>query len=245
MKNKKQQNKKSRGDLDKLFFIAGIVMLICAGCIFLEKSDYILNGPKSLDEMIENYGSPINGEYVTVDVDAAIDWYAETQYKIFHGIIPAGKKRHAIIWLKNDAMMGITVKGKKNIEKIDAIIDGTWQWCLGESGSLPTAVSVEGKLTYIGMKQSEYYSNEKEYVKDSLGEYKFYELEIDTTDNKYSIILQCILLVVFGIVVIVASKLFANNTIEENSNGFHSKSHMPKIDFMSQRGVNYKKIYKK
>lgn len=203
MSKEKKQKKQSGAGAGVLLIVMGIIFAILSGVLFMSSSDYIFNGPKDLSEMLETNGKPVNGEYVSVEVDAVIDWYAETQYKI-NGIIPAGKKKHAIVWLDNDTMMGITVKSKKDIEMVDGLIEGTWKWLLGTSGNLPSSVKIEGKVKNIGTEVTKYYNEAKGYVKQSLGEYEFYDLEIDLTDNKTTVFLYVGFLLVVAIAMLAS-----------------------------------------
>ena len=95
--------------------------------------------------------------------------------------------------LENGDIMSLTVKGKKNYNKIEEIIDATWDYMYDETGTktLHTPVIFEGKITDVGSEVSKYY---RDYMSDlSDGFYNawgyrpnYYELTIDTTDNKMS-----------------------------------------------------------
>ena len=165
-----------------LFVGFGIVNLIA-------HADYYFGKAKNIDDMLAN-GNVEKNEYVQIGVDAVFDWYAETTHKV-NGI-PTGKEQHCIVWLSNGDVMSLTVKGKKNYEKIDEIIDQTWAAWDDETGStgLHTPVVFEGKITSVGYEVKQYYDDYIGQMQDSgFFDYygtTYYALTIDTTDNKIS-----------------------------------------------------------
>ena len=179
--------------------ILGIVLLsfvslaiIAFGVLnLLVHADYYFGTPKAIEDMVADGGQPQKGEYVQVGVDVCFDWYAETTHKV-NGI-PTGKEKHCIIMLENGDIMSLTVKGKKKYKVIDEIIDDTWNYMYDETGksTLHTPVIFEGKITNVGSEVSKYY---REYMNDLSDGFQnawgyrpnYYELTIDTTDNKMS-----------------------------------------------------------
>lgn len=142
--------------------------------------------PEDLYDMIADGKNPEDekDEFVKIDADAVVDWYAETTYKI-NGIIPAGKAQHCFLWLDGDAFISLTVKGKKNIEKIDELIDETQAFLNYESDELPTPVHLEGRLATIGAEVDEYYDDAMEAWGISASDrLTVYYVTIDTTDTR-------------------------------------------------------------
>ena len=186
-----QQTKKSNpvvtiiicGLLALLFVGFGIINLIA-------HADYYFGEAENIDDMLAN-GGVVSGEYVSIGVDAVFDWYAETTHRV-NGI-PTGKEQHCIVWLSNGDVMSLTVKGKDNYAKIDEIIDQTWAAIDDDTGStgLHTPVVFEGKITSVGYEVKQYYD---QYISDmkNAGFFDYgttyYELTIDTTDNKASMV---------------------------------------------------------
>ena len=173
-----------------IFFV--ILLLVGFGVInLIVHADYYFGKVRAIEDMVADGGQPQKGEYVQVGVDVCFDWYAETTHKV-NGI-PTGKEKHCIIMLENGDIMSLTVKGKKNYNKIEEIIDATWDYMYDETGTktLHTPVIFEGKITDVGSEVSKYY---RDYMSDlSDGFYNawgyrpnYYELTIDTTDNKMS-----------------------------------------------------------
>ena len=200
----------------------------------LVHADYYFGTPKAIEDMIADGGQPQKGEYVQVGVDICFDWYAETTHKV-NGI-PTGKEKHCVIMLENGDIMSLTVKGKKNYDKIDEIINATWDYMGDETGTkyLHTPVIFEGKITNVGYEVSKYY---KEYMSDLSDSFynawgyrpNYYELTIDTTDNKMSTLFWYIggallvALFIFGMVSSIKS-LKAINTSEKA--GYDSNAYM-------------------
>ncbi|MBQ9610164.1 MAG: hypothetical protein IJV15_12070, partial [Lachnospiraceae bacterium] len=125
------------------------VLLVGFGIFNLIKhADYYFGSAKNIDDMLAA-GNVEKDEYVSIGVDAVFDWYAETTHKV-NGI-PTGKEQHCIVWLSNGDIISLTVKGKKNYNKIDEIIDATWAAWDDETGmtGFHTPVVFEGKITNI------------------------------------------------------------------------------------------------
>ncbi|MBQ9278141.1 MAG: hypothetical protein IJ224_05850 [Lachnospiraceae bacterium] len=189
-----QNGKKSKGNCIATIILFGFFSLLLVGfgiINLINHGDYYFGHAQDISDMTADGTSPQKGEYVQVGVDVCFDWYAETTHKV-NGI-PTGKEQHCIIMLENGDIMSLTVKGKKNYAKIDEVIDATWDYMYDETGmkSLHTPVIFEGKITSVGSEVSKYY---RDYMSDlSDGFYNawgyrpnYYELTIDTTDNKLS-----------------------------------------------------------
>lgn len=193
----KNQRTKGKCIAQSVFSLIGalLVAFVCVAA-FSTELKYLFGKATDINDMLEDGGSPEKGEYVSVGVDAVFDWYAETQYKI-NGIIPAGSKQHCIMWLDDDSIISLTVKGKKNIEKIDKIIEGTQDCLYGTSDTLPSRIVFEGKVTDIGSEVKQYYN---EVVLGS--GYTIHYLTIDTTYSKTSIIIYGVvfLLIIGGFI---------------------------------------------
>lgn len=205
---------KTKGGCIATIILLGLISLLFVGfgiMNLIAHGDYYFGHAQDISEMTADGASPQKGEYVQVGVDVCFDWYAETTHKV-NGI-PTGKEQHCIIMLENGDIMSLTVKGKKNYAKIDEVIDATWDYLYDSTGTkyLHTPVIFEGKIESIGYEVEKYYD---EYLNDFLNACEaswgyrpnYYELTIDTTDNKISTLLYYLLgalmvaLLVFGIV---------------------------------------------
>lgn len=205
-KQKKQKNNK--GSIGASIF--GMVLFLLLGVLlFITDAEYLFSEPRDLNEMLAAGETPEKGEYVTVGVDAVVDWYAETEHKI-NGIIPIGKEQHCLVWLDDESFISMTVKGK-NIDKVNKIVLETSYFLNGVSDALPTKVVFSGKISTIGSEVSEYYDE----VLDAYGIYASDGLviryvTIDTTSTKLTswlLIGVCLLIaVVFLITLVVAVK---------------------------------------
>ena len=208
--NNKPAEKKSSIILRIIFCGLFAALLVGFGIFnLINHADYYFGSAKNIDDMLVA-GNVEKDEYVSIGVDAVFDWYAETTHKV-NGI-PTGKEQHCIVWLSNGDIISMTVKGKKNYAKIDEIIDATWAAWDDETGmtALHTPVVFEGKITNVGYEVKQYYD---EYVGDmenaGFFDYygtRYYELTIDTTDNKMSMLMWYIggalivVLMVFGVI---------------------------------------------
>lgn len=184
--------------------IAIILFAILGVFLFIINSDYLIGEPQDFYEMVEDGRNPEKGEYVSINVDAVVDWYAETSYKI-NGFIPAGKEQHCLVWLDNNAFISLTVKGKENIANIDDIIDGTQSFLYGETEVFPEGEKFVGKLSTIDPEVAKYYNeilDMYEIVDD--GEITVYQLTIDASDTKLSIWIYIGIMAIIDIVCIVS-----------------------------------------
>lgn len=173
----------------------------------LEAKFMFAGEPEDIYDMISDEGKPQEGEYVSIKVDAVVDWYAEPKHTI-NGFIPAGKEKHCIIWLDDDEFISMTIKGKKNIEKIDNLVDDTWDYINGYAYSLPEPVEFKGKIEPLSGEVLGYYRDAIRAMGANTGEFTVYEMTLDTTETKFkSILILCSLVALdaLGIFLIVSA----------------------------------------
>lgn len=168
--------------------IAAILIALLLFAAFSDDIKYLFGKAENMNEVLAE-GEPEKGEYVSVGVDAVVDWYAETTYKI-NGVIPAGSKWHCLIWLDDDSFISLTIKGKKNKDIINGLINDTEKY-LNYEAELPSPVVFEGKVTSIGTEVDEYYDDALRYYGITSSEVHY--LTIDTTYSKTSIIIYGII----------------------------------------------------
>ena len=169
-----------------------IVALLIALVLIAAGSDdlkYLFGKAENMNNVLAE-GGPEKGEYVSVGVDAVVDWYAETTYKI-NGIIPAGSKWHCLIWLDDDSFISLSVKGKKNKDIINGLINDTEKYMNYQTDELPAPVVFEGKITSIGSEVDEYYDDAIRYY--GITGMEVHYLTIDTSYSKTSIIIYGII----------------------------------------------------
>lgn len=181
-----QNTGKSKGGCIATIILLSLISLLLVGfgiMNLIAHGDYYFGHAKDINDMTADGAQPQKGEYVQVGVDVCFGWYAETTHKV-NGI-PTGKERHYIIMIENGDIMSLTVKGKKNYKRIDEIIEATGM------GVFHAPVIFEGKIKNVGYEESKYYRDSMNDLSDSFDNawgYRpnYYELTIDTTDNKWS-----------------------------------------------------------
>lgn len=212
-KNKKQNGSKK----SVVGCVIGMIISFLLGAVLLiGESDYLFSEPQDLNEMVMAGDTPQKGEYVTVGVDAVVDWYAETEHRI-NGIIPIGKEQHCLVWLDDESFISMTVKGK-NIDKVDELIDETADYLNGVSNVLPTKVVFSGKVSSIDSDVSKYYDDVLDYygIYESDGLVVHY-ITIDTTDTKLQTWLMFGFFILLGIFCLIALVLTVKHRKKEKA----------------------------
>lgn len=160
-----------------------LIFLFVGIALILVDAKYLFSDPRDFNEIIEN-GEPEIGEYVTINVKAVIDWYAETEHKI-NGIIPAGTEKHCIVWLDDGGVISMTVKGK-NVDKVDELISPTWEYLEGTAKTINSVpVCFSGKVSSNSGEVTKYYKDVLDYygIDEDEGA-TVYHMTIDTTESK-------------------------------------------------------------
>ena len=176
-----------------------LLMFVMAFVMFVGDSDYLL-GKEARDVMdyADDGVAPPKGIHIKVNVDACLGNYAETQHKI-NGIIPAGKEEHYIVWLDNNAALSITVKNKKTINKLNSIIDDTWDYLDGASDTLPSSITIEGQVNTMDSELEGYYDDYLEDMGFADSGFPIYYVTVDNTDTRATGWLIVGVLLVIGI----------------------------------------------
>lgn len=188
-----------------------IMIIVCAFLtfvLFVSEMDNLFGEPRDLNAILADGASPQKGEYVSVGVDAVVDWYAETTYKI-NGIIPAGKKQHCILWLDDGSFISMTVKGK-NVDTVNRLINETEKYLNRETEYLPTPVVFTGKISSIGTEVNQYWHEGLSYygISEYDPELTVYSLTIDTTETKTQMWLMIALfgaLTILFVIILIAN----------------------------------------
>ena len=80
--------------------------------------DYLLKGEYiDVNSRIEDGASIDAGDRVGVDVTGVLMKYGQTKHTVY--FIPVGKEYHYVALIGDNAIMSITVKGKKNLGIVD------------------------------------------------------------------------------------------------------------------------------
>jgi hypothetical protein len=211
-KNKTKKNNGIGGGV--AFIIVGVLLLFIAVCIFIGDSDFIFNGADDINTMIEELRlNP--GEYTSVRIDADFGAYAETQHTI-NGFIPAGKEQHYMVWLDDGSLISVTVKGKNEYDKMDAIEEQTYDY-IDNGGSLGKSVTYVGKISAVSGDLKTYYQEALDYIGASDSDVNIYYLDIDTTQTKGSIIRTVVLFLAIGILLIVLGIVTIRNAKKQKA----------------------------
>lgn len=183
--------------------------------IFASSAGYLFGSAKDLKSMLNKDGEPVKDEFVSLDVDLVFDWYAETEYKI-NGFIPAGTEKHCLVYMddigEQGAFISLTVKGKDDFKAIDKLISESEDYMNYLSDSKPDAVTFEGKISTIDPEVSQYYTEFRTLFTSYYSSYgwfpEFYQVTIDSTENKGAIWLRfgiCLAITIFFAVAMVAA----------------------------------------
>ncbi len=173
------QKKSIVGNVFAVIIIA-VVMVI----LFVAEKDFLFTKePQDIFQLIEEEGEPTKGAYVSVDVDAVIDWYAETKHTI-NGIIPIGKERHYLIWLDDTSFISVTVKGDKTYDKMDAIMEETYAYLYGSSYYLSEPLELTGRVSTMDSEIRSYYQEALDSWEISPADgLTVYYMTVDTTQT--------------------------------------------------------------
>lgn len=160
-----------------ILFGALFVLLLVIDMDFLFAKE-----PTDIFQLIEEQGEPAKGDYVSVDVDAVIEYYAETKHTT-NGI-PTGKERHYLIWLDDTSFISLTVKGKENYKIMDEIMYATYDYLDGYVDYLPMPVEFTGRVNNMHPEIEDYYQDTLELWNISEADgMTIYYVSVDTTDT--------------------------------------------------------------
>lgn len=183
---------------DIVFFILGIFMLV----VLCKDIKFIFTGKaEEINDMIAAGDEPEVGDTISIRIQYALDWYAESTARGKGG---TKKSLHCYAVLDNGKIISIEVKKYSNEHgKLDDLINSTNYYLQGETDVPPTPVILTGVVRKPNSKVAGYY-------KDGLQLMGFnpssdaYMLSIDTTQKR----IYFILLFAVSIVIIVVSATF-------------------------------------
>ncbi|MBE5932766.1 MAG: hypothetical protein E7263_05020 [Lachnospiraceae bacterium] len=142
-----------------IFLVIGAIFfpILIVACFVTDKEFLFAKEPTDIFQLIEEEGEPTKNAYVSIDVDASLDWYAETKHTT-NGI-PTGKEKHYLIWLDDTSFISLTTSGKKNYEKLSDITTTTFEYLNGVAMYLPEPVKFEGQVKTMNSEIREYYED--------------------------------------------------------------------------------------
>lgn len=195
----KEEKKKSA----IVMFAFAALCAVLAVLYVISASNVLFGSPVDINDLLEE-DAELEGEYVTIGVDAPVDWFAETKHYI-NGIIPAGKEKHCVVWLDDDTFIAMTVKGKSDIENIDEKIEELWAYLTGTSTVAPTKLTFKGTITNMNPEIEKYYNEafeELQFSSEDMEDVRGYT--IDTTQTKGSAYITLAILVIVAIGLVCA-----------------------------------------
>ena len=185
------------------FFRNLITCILCViiVVILLKDAKYLFTGDaKDINQMIENGEELKVGEHVSIEVTYVVDWYAEltqrgrrTGTKITY---------HALAVLDSGKIISLSAKkDSAEYNKIDNLVDDTYDYITGVTYSEPITVKFTGTVRKIDSEISGYY-------REALTFYGYspsgdaYMLDIDTSQERIfgilGLIVASVLALLFG-----------------------------------------------
>jgi len=218
---KKKSKSEYRTNMRIFFGVAIVLTVIMAIYVAINFNYMVLGKTTNLNEKIYNGGAPENGEYVTLNVNLVLGNYAETKHKI-NGFIPVGTDQHYAIVLfdqnENLYIMSLTVKSSSDIEKLDSMVDSSWDILTGVEGATPSNIELTGKVTTMDSEIKGFYHQQlssagatTEYFKE------IYDLTLDATESRFSKFLYTGLFLLF-IAVMVAAGFGSRKQMKNSEN---------------------------
>lgn len=194
--------KEQKGNIVGLVF--GVIIVTAIIALYVGTHiDLMFKEPQDLIELISEEGEPVKDAYVSLEVDAVVECYAETKHRI-NGIIPAGTDRHYILWLTDGSFISLQAKGKKDIEALDKIMDQTYDALFVENAPVPDTYELTGVISTMDSEIQGYYRQTLNLwgIDTTVGQ--IYYVQLDETQTKLSSWLMMGFFVVIDIICIIA-----------------------------------------
>ena len=178
------EKKKKKGGVVSSVIVA-VLFYACGILLTVVNISDLFTPAKDIMDIIEDDGELKDGQYVTVGIDAVVDWYAETKHTV--NLIPVGKEQHCIAWLEDGSFISLTVK-KSYYDEIDDLIDKTWEFLEDESNTaeLPRPIVFKGRISKMKSEVIRYYNESLSSMGIDRDENTVYDFTIDTTQSKLS-----------------------------------------------------------
>ncbi len=201
-------NKETSGILTLiLIYIFGIVMLVTS----IDDLKYIITGKADdINDMIENGEELKRGDHVSIKLEYALDWYAETNKRTRRS---SNHSYHALGVLDDGRIVSIKVRvASKEYYKLEDLIDETYDYLNGDRTLPPTPVILKGGLLDLDKQVEQYFNSALNYIGYSQSDAIY--LEIDTNQSHFYLMFGF----VFGLVVTVFGTIFIILLIKEKNN---------------------------
>ncbi|MDD6401414.1 MAG: hypothetical protein PUG10_07390 [Lachnospiraceae bacterium] len=216
-----------------LSFFVAVLALFLGFILFVSDMDYLLKGEYiDVNSRIEDGASIDAGDRVGVDVTGVLMKYGQTKHTVY--FIPVGKEYHYVALIGDNAIMSITVKGKKNLGIVDENMQAVSNSFI--TGEMPASIHLEGKVTNLSGEKLKYYKQALNALGVKSGDgLDVYHLDIDTTSTKLTAwggVLFCVLfaiaMIILGIKNKKSAKYFYDNI--NASNAMVADSTMQNVD---------------
>lgn len=181
-----------------LLAIAGIVMLLSS----IKNLKFIFSGEADdLNEIMASGETPEVGDVVGLKVRLVIDWYAELTERGTRG--SRNITYHCMVMLDNGKVISLSVERGDNYDKIDRLIDESYDFFRGERTEPPTPVYMDGVIRKIDSEIKQYYYTGLALWKIN-PQQDAYILEVDTTQSRGIITIMF----VFGVCITIGAVVF-------------------------------------
>ena len=199
--------------------VLGFLTLIFLGISILpiiENGRYIFTG-KAQDInklMYEDCFEEYVDKYISADLDAIVDIYAETTHT--YNYIPTGKDNHYIAWLEDDSFISITLKNKKQIEEAERVIDETWDYLDEKTDNFTeNPLHIEGVLKELDNDLEKYYQEVLTEYGVEENEFIIRHYTIDVSQSRLKSIMFSLVALTIAMFIFYSGFL-ANNTKNNN-----------------------------
>ena len=215
--NSKKQQKRTQ---ILCFVLAGFFIALAALLVVMDWNYMIKGETKDLTAEIANGNAPVKGDYVSLNVSYVLGNYAETKHKRY--FITTGTDQHYAVLLRGAdqtmCVMSVKLKDKSDIEKLESMVDPTWNFISGQTDVMPMdTITLTGCVSTMDSQIKGFYNEALSGAGvDTADGVTVYDLTLDATETRLSKFL-----IVFGLLAIGGLSILA---------AFMIRSKIKKID---------------
>ena len=215
--NSKKQQKRTQ---ILCFVLAGFFIALAALLVVMDWNYMIKGETKDLTTEIANGNAPVKGDYVSLNVSYVLGNYAETKHKRY--FITTGTDQHYAVLLRGAdqtmCVMSVKLKDKSDIEKLESMVDPTWNFISGQTDVMPMdSITLTGCISTMDSQIKGFYNEALSGAGVTTADgVTVYDLTLDATETRLSKFL-----IVFGLLAIGGLSILA---------AFMIRSKIKKID---------------
>ena len=215
--NSKKQQKRTQ---ILCFVLAGFFIALAALLVVMDWNYMIKGETKDLTAEIANGNAPVKGDYVSLNVSYVLGNYAETKHKRY--FITTGTDQHYAVLLRGAdqtmCVMSVKLKDKSDIEKLESMVDPTWNFISGQTDVMPMdTITLTGCVSTMDSQIKGFYNEALSGAGVTTADgVTVYDLTLDATETRLSKFL-----IVFGLLAIGGLSILA---------AFMIRSKIKKID---------------